>query len=355
MELEKLGWNQAFKNKFAQNSSTGDFPARVTFASRGHYRLAGEGGEHWAGLAGKLRGDGGAPHPVVGDWVRAREVGEGVAVINGVLTRESSISRGAPGSRKSGKTPSGEQVIAANVTKSFLVCGLDRDFNPRRIERYAAISWGGGVTPAVLLNKADLCDDAAGPELLARTAAPGVEVVVLSATDRAGVEIVRALIGPGDTVCLLGSSGAGKSTLLNALLNGEVKATGAVSGATGKGRHTTTDRELFLLPGGGMAIDTPGLREVALGGESSVEDAFPEIAGQGGCRYPDCTHTVEPGCRVRLAVEEGRIAPERFESYLKLQREARFRERAADATLAVAEKKKWKAVSKAVKRFYLMK
>lgn len=357
MELDKLGWNLALKGRFDQISGNGDFPARVSFASRGHWRLLGEGGEFWATLSGRARGDGELQYPVVGDWVSAQRAGDGVAVITGVCERLSVIERGAPGGRKRGADHfQGGQVIAANVTKSFLVCGLDRDFNPRRIERYTALSWGGGVTPVVLLNKADLCEDVCRAELEARTAAPGAEVVVLSALDRTGVEAVRALIATCDTVCLLGSSGAGKSTLLNALIRDEVKSTGSVSDATGKGRHTTTDRELFLLPGGGVVIDTPGLREVALGGGSGISDAFPEIAEIGAdCRYHDCTHTSEPGCRVKLAVEEGRISPERFESYAKLLREARFRQCAEDRTQAAAEKQKWKAVSKDIKRFYLMK
>lgn len=357
MELEKLGWNQAHRDSFGKNSGHGRFPARVSFASRGHWRLIGEEGEFWATLSGRMRGQSGMPYPVVGDWVFAQAAGEGVAVIEGVFERTSVIERAASGGRKRGEDHfQGGQVLAANVTKSFLVCGLDRDFNPRRIERYAALSWGGGVTPIVLLNKTDLCENVGGAELEARMAAPGADVVLLSALDRTGVEAVRALIEPGDTVCLLGSSGAGKSTLLNALLKEEVKPTGQVSEASGKGRHTTTDRELFLLPGGGVVIDTPGLREVALGDAGGIPDAFPEIAELGArCRYHDCTHTSEPGCEVKLAVEEGRISPERFESYAKLLREARFRQRAEDSTMAAAEKQKWKAVSKAIKRFYLMK
>lgn len=330
------------------------FPARVSFASRGRWKIIGEGGELMASLSGRARHEDGAFTPVVGDWVSARDAGEGLAVIYEVMPRLSELSRASPGGRSSREGVShGRQALAANVTKSFIVCGLDRDFNPRRIERYAALSYGGGVTPVVLLNKADLCDDPATRVHEASLAAPGAEVLSLCATDGSGVDVVRGLIEAGDTVCLLGSSGAGKSTLLNALLKFELRETSAVSEATGKGRHTTTDRELFFIPGGGLIIDTPGLREVGVAFGDGLLETFPEIEEFSLlCRYGDCSHTGEPGCAVAEAVAEGKISRARWESFLKLKKESEFRRRAGDSSFAAVEKRKWKTISKEIKRFY---
>lgn len=355
MELQNLGFTRACQDYFALFSGDeGLFPARVSFASRGHFRIIGETGDFMASLSGRARNGVSAFIPVVGDWVAARDAGEGLAVIHEVMPRVSVLSRTSPGGRRSREGMSqGTQALAANVTKSLIVCGLDRDFNPRRIERYAALSYGGGVSPVVLLNKADLCADAASAAHEAALAAPGAEVLTLSALDGSGVEVVRSLIGPMDTVCLLGSSGAGKSTLLNALLNDERRETSAVSGSTGKGRHTTTDRELFFLSGGGLIIDTPGLREVGVAFGDGLLETFPEVAEFSlSCRYADCSHAGEPGCAVTEAVAEGKISRERYESFLRLKKESEFRQRAGDSSFAAVEKKKWKAISKEIKRFY---
>lgn len=354
MELKELGWNKPCEEFLASIPKGGGArPFRVSFASRDIWRLVGEEGERMAALSGRFRFDGGEGFPVVGDWVLALVAEDGLATIQRVMPRQSELARTSAGGRKGREGQShSSQPLAANVTKSLIVCGLDRDFNLRRIERYIALSYGGGVQPVLLLNKVDLCPDPDAALGEAATVAPGVEVVPLSALDGSGVEVVRSLIGPGDTVCLLGSSGAGKSTLLNALLSEAARETSAVSHATGKGRHTTSDRELFHLPGGGLIIDTPGLREVGIGGEG-LDEAFPEIGDLAAhCRFSDCSHTGEPGCAVAEAVEEGRIPPERWESYLKLSKEAEFRRQAGDSSLAAVEKRKWKTVSKDIRRFF---
>lgn len=351
MELKHLGWNTACEDYFAQNTGLDVFPARVAFASHGNFRLIGAEGECRAVISGKARNDAHFPAPAVGDWVAARRVDPEQAVLLSVMPRQSVLARGAAGGRKTADGAArAEQVLAANVTTSLIVCGLDRDYNPRRIERYVALSYGGGVQPVVLLNKADLCDDAQARADEVALSAPGVEVVALSAREGLGLDRVRSLLSPGDTVCLLGSSGAGKSTLLNALAAEPSQPTGPTSDATGKGKHTTTSRELFVLPGGVIVIDTPGLREVALADGEGLDLAFPEVEElAAGCRFRDCAHEAEPGCAVREAVERGELSRERWESYQRLQGELSHRERAADPLLAAKEKARWKAIHKSLK------
>lgn len=354
MTLEELGWSAACEEFFAGETRNDVFPARVSFASRGHWRLLCKGGEIAATLSGKARNDPGTPTPVVGDWVTARRADLENAVILAVIPRQSALVRGQAGGRKNEDgVAGGEQVLAANVNTSLIVCGLDRDYNPRRIERYIALSYGGGVQPVVLLNKADLCQDAQEKADEVASLAPGVEVIALSALDGEGVERVRNLLRSGETVCLLGSSGAGKSTLLNGLAAASCQATKATSEVSGKGRHTTTHRELFVLPGGVIVIDTPGLREVALSSPDGLEQTFPEVeAFAKDCRFRDCTHGGEPDCAVLAAVESGELAGERWESFLRLQREVRYRERVANLGQASEEKDRWKSISKAIKQLY---
>lgn len=357
MKLEQLGWNSAFDESFAREGREGSFPARVAFASRGICRLMGSDGEFTATLSGKSRNEHQGVAPVVGDWVAARQVDADTAVVLAVLQRQSVLARGVAGGRKSqaGAAP-GEQVLAANVNTSLIVCGLDQDYNPRRIERYIALSYGGGVAPVVLLNKADICPDADARAEEVALLAPGVEVISLSAKEGQGVERVRSLLNPGATVCLLGSSGAGKSTLFNALSSEPSQATASVSDTTGKGRHTTTSRELFLLPGGIILIDTPGIREVALVDGEGLELAFPEIEALAQrCRFRDCSHNGEPGCALLKAVETGELSEARWESYLRLQNEVRHRERVAETSRVAVEKARGKPIAKAVKQFYKLK
>lgn len=357
MKLEQLGWNQAFEESFARERSADVFPARVAFASRGVWRLLGTGGECAATLSGKARNAPQASLPVVGDWVAARRGDADTAVVLTVLPRQSVLARGAAGGRKSAAgAAAGEQLLAANVNTSLIVCGLDQDYNPRRMERYIALSYGGGVQPVVLLNKADICSEASEKADEVARLAPGVEVILLSAREGQGVERVRSILHPGGTVCLLGSSGAGKSTLLNALSSEQAQATGPTSDATGKGRHTTTSRELFLLPGGIILIDTPGLREVALADGVGLELAFPEVEELAQrCRFRDCSHEGEPGCAVAAAVGRGEISEERWESFRRLQNEVRHRERIAETSRAAVEKARGKPIAKAIKEFYRMK
>ncbi len=351
MELETLGWNAQWEylaHPFLTDPNL--FPARVAFAARDRLRLLGPRGELRAVPSGRARRD--FPPPAVGDWVVAARAPGGDATVHAVLPRRSRLARGDANRRRGDEAPAAEQVLAANVDRVLVVCGLDRDYNPRRIERYVTLAWGGGAEPAVVLTKADLRPDAARFAAEAEALAPGARVLTVSALSGEGVDAVRGLLGPGTTACLVGSSGAGKSTLLNRLLGAETQATAATSAATGKGRHTTTRRELFVLPGGGVVIDTPGLRSVGLDpAGDGLDAAFADVADlANGCRFRDCRHQGEPGCAVEAATSAGRLDPGRWEGYQRLERELRYRELAADLGAAAAERKRWRSIHKEVKR-----
>ncbi len=349
MVLENIGWNGSFAREFAKFEGGGVVPARVCFASRGHYRLLAENGELVGLVSGKRRQ--GGLMPVVGDWVAAELLDFETALIKEVLPRQSQILKSDAAERKSfSDAPVSVNPVVSNVDLCLIVCGLDRDFNLRRLERYVALVYGGGVQPAILLNKADLCPDPESMVAQASSVAAGVFVAAISARESSGVALVRDLIGSGKTVCMLGSSGAGKSTLLNSLMGSQLRATSSTSDHSGKGRHTTTSRELFPIPGGNVLIDTPGLREVAVSSFTGIELAFPEISAFAeNCRFRDCSHTSEPGCGVLAAVGEGLLDWERLESYHKLQKDAVRRQKAADGTLAAEERAKWRSIHKSMR------
>jgi ribosome biogenesis GTPase len=283
--------------------------------------------------------------PVTGDWVEARLLEPGRALIHAVQPRRSLISRGAAGRRHD------EQPLAANVDLILIVCGLDRDFNPRRIERYLTLAVQSRVAPLLVLSKSDLCEDPV--EACAGLQPRNVDVVAVSALDGTGLDSLRSRIA-GKTAALLGSSGAGKSTLINALLGREAQATNAVRESDGRGRHTTTRRDLIPLEGGGALIDTPGLRELQLWADSdSVDDVFREITAlAASCRFNDCRHDKEPGCAVRSALECGDIDPARWESWRKLRREAERHEMLTDRAAAEAAKQRLRAIHKSIRAYY---
>jgi ribosome biogenesis GTPase len=257
--------------------------------------------------------------PTVGDWVAVRPGQEGLVSIRHVLPRRSKFSRRSAGQRAA------EQVVAANVDTVFLMMGLDRDFNPRRLERYLGVAAASGAAPVVLLNKADVLAAEEREERLAAVAVVGhgVPVLVISVREGQGLEELRPYLQPARTAALLGSSGVGKSTLLNRLATTDLQRTGAVGTQDGRGKHTTSHAQLFALPDGALVIDTPGLRELQLWEpEASLEGAFADVqALAAGCRFSDCRHTEEPGCAVRAALAEGRLDPERLASFEKLRAE----------------------------------
>ena len=356
LTLRDLGWTDFFAAAFAPYAEQGFVPARVV-AQKGLFLVSTGEAEHFADLAGKLRhelaGPGGASgYPAVGDWVALRPpAGDGWALIQAVLPRKSKFSRKVAGRR------SDEQVVAANVDTIFLVSGLDGDFNPRRIERYLTAAWDSGAAPVVVLNKLDLCADPDGCLLEAESIAMGVPVHRVSALTGENCGELAAYLGPGQTVSLLGSSGVGKSTLINRLLGREVQRTLQVRAHDDRGRHATTHRELFPMPTGGMLVDTPGLREIQLWeGGQGIESAFADVESLAeSCRFADCCHHGEPGCAVEAAVENGTLAPERLESYRKLQRELRQVHLRQDALARLQEKKKNKSLHKAAREHYRLK
>jgi ribosome biogenesis GTPase len=320
--LEALGWSPFFEERFAPYGGRGLVPARVGVQHRGGFGLLTEEGDLDGVPAGTLK-----ELPTVGDWVAAAKVaGEPKAVVEAVLPRRTAFTRSNPWSSE-------EEVVAANVDTVFLVTALGRDLNPRRLERYLAAAHESGAEPVVLLNKTDLDPEGvpAALEEVARVTA-GVPAHAISAKTGLGLDALERYLAFGRTVALLGSSGIGKSTLANRLAGEEFLATGAVRGDE-LGRHTTSRRELVPLPGGGLLLDTPGLRELQLS-QADLEETFPEIAElASACRFRDCTHTHEPDCAVLAAVEEGRVSRDRYESYLKLRDEltelARRRQRSA--------------------------
>lgn len=343
--LITYGWSDALQCDFAPFAAQGLTPARVVLQQRGRYGLVAEDAEIAGAPSGRLQHEaelGGLP--VAGDWVAIqRPQADGLAVIRHVLPRRSAFVRKAAGT---GEAP---QVVAANIDLALLVLGLDDDFNLRRLERYLAAAWESGARPLVLLTKADACADAAGLVAQAEGVALGAEVLPVSAVTGEGLDEVRSRLTPGLTAVLIGMSGVGKSTLVNALAGQALLAVGEVRESDGRGKHTTTHRELVLLPGGGMILDTPGMRELAFwdpgGGVSTAFSEIEALADQ--CRFRDCRHQTEPGCAVRAAREAGELGEDRWRGYVKLQRELDHLDRKEDPVAREAWRRRWIHVAKA--------
>lgn len=351
MNLSDLGWSGRWVALFAPHAEAGLEPGRVVRSDRGSALVAMEAGIVRAKPSVRLlkAAAGPADLPVTGDWaaLRADEDLE-TPLIEAVLERTGAITRGDPG--KGAEV----QVLAANIDTVFVVHPIAEAPNLRRIERELALAWDSGATPVVALTKADLSDDAEEARAAVEGIAVGVEVLVMNALAGEGVRAVLDRLPPQRTAVLIGPSGAGKSTLINALLGEARQATREVRLADGRGRHTTVARELVPLPGGGLLIDTPGLRALALtGSEEGIASVFPEIERRAeSCRYRDCTHEAEPGCAVRAAVEAGELDPDRLANYHKMMRETEVAAARTDARIRAERDRKWKIIHKAAKQFY---
>ena len=340
--LATYGWN----SYFAQHLGADDcIPVRVLSEQRGRYWAVSASGELPVELSGRLRFDAAGPHelPAVGDWLAVRLSSDGrMGLAVRVLPRKSVIARGTVG------RPTQEQILAANVDTAFLVTTVDRDFNPRRMERYLSMIWNGGARPVILINKVDLCPEHAGLMAQASLAFPGVDIHALSALHGRGLDTLREYLKPARTSVMLGSSGVGKSTLLNRLIGQDLQKLGEIRTADQRGRHTTSSRQMFLLPNGGLLIDTPGLRELRLWDAApGLSRTFADIeALSARCRFRDCRHTDEPGCAVLEAVREDRLDRSHYDNYLKLLKEQDYQNRREDPAMKANAKRRWKSAHK---------
>jgi ribosome biogenesis GTPase len=345
----RLGWSAELEEAFAPHAGDGLEPARVTVQDRGLYHVAGDDGEREAEITGRLRheAEGGSDLPAVGDWVALRpSQGDGRATIAAVLPRRSKLSRKVP------ERELEEQVLAANVDVIFIVTSLNRELRLRRLERYLATAWESGATPVILLTKSDLADDAAARRAEVESIAFGVPVHVVSAVTGEGLDELPPYFTGHSTGVFLGSSGVGKSTLINALAGQELQATAEIRASDDRGRHTTTRRELIVLPDGGIVIDSPGMRELQLWeSEDGMDTTFADVNElMSRCRFSDCSHEQEPGCAVKRALADGSLARERWESYTRLQRELRALEVKLDKRLRSEQRKKWRAFERQRRR-----
>jgi ribosome biogenesis GTPase len=346
---EDLGWTDEHEAAFSKYAGP-YVPGRVVCRQKTVWEVLVDSGSVTAGISGALRKL--SRFPAVGDFVVVLDQPDaGTSTIVDILPRKTCFARGTPGREGA------DQVIAANIDTVFIVTAAGHDLNARRIERYLAIAHASGARPVVVINKSDLADDPASLADGIAAVAPGIPVIPISAVSGEGVDRLHPYLRPGSTVALIGSSGVGKSTLINRLMGGQVQETSHTRDYDDRGRHTTTVRQLFVLEGGALMIDNPGLREVGIGTASAgIADTFPDILELAeGCRFSDCRHEQEPGCAVQAAVRAGSLSAARLESFHRLIRELEFEQEKAEIGLARLEKKRWKAIGKEARDIGKMK
>jgi ribosome biogenesis GTPase len=351
MSLKRWGWNAYFEALWNGAERDGVLAARVISQQRKFWRVAGEFGEAWAEASGALRlaGESGGDWPAVGDWVAVEFPAAGEnGMIREVLARRSRFVRKMAGKKIA------EQVIAANVDTALLVSSMDGDFSPRRVERYLAQCWESGARPVVVLNKADACEDVARFVEEIEGSVSGTNVCVVSAATGQGFVELEKFLTDGQTIVLLGSSGVGKSTIVNRLLGRARQETQEVRESDSKGRHTTTAREIFVLPSGALLMDTPGLRELQLwNAEEALQQTFADIEELAAkCKFSNCTHGGEPGCAVQAAIASGELDAARLENQKKLEREEKFLQTKIDPEARQEEKDRVRKIHKEVRKIY---
>lgn len=341
LDLTTLGWDDDLAAQFTPHDRAGLIPGRVAVQHRGAYDVLTSHGELRCDVRGRLFEEAASPAdlPAVGDWVAvSARPDDGAGTVEAVLPRRTRFSR------KTAWQAAEEQVLAANVDVVFIVSSLNEDLSPRRLERYLILARESGAFPVVVLTKSDLHSDPAAAVAEVESIAAGLPVIAISNRTGQGLEQVRSYLTPGTTAALLGSSGVGKSTLVNTLAGAELLTTQAIRD-DGKGRHTTTRRELVQLPGGALVIDTPGMRELQLWvADDGLEEAFEDVTALfEHCRFADCAHDREPGCAVKQAIADGTLDASRWDSYRKLEAELAHLERRLDKRALAEERRRWKA------------
>lgn len=351
--LYSLGWNKNLEEQYQQYKQRYDV-GRVAVEYKSLYKVLCQNGEVLAGISGKLSysAQGTVDYPAVGDWVLIERTSssQDKTVICQILPRKSKFSRQASGYKTKLNYMIDEQVIAVNVDIVFICMDLNQNYNLRRLERYITMAWNSGAVPVILLTKADLCNDIENLVLQAKEAATGVDVYPISSQDNSWKELMPKYITSGMTVVFLGSSGVGKSTIINCLIGEERQKIHEISSTSSKGMHTTTNRELILLPSGGIVIDTPGMREFhILDVDENVDTTFEDINKLAMyCRFSDCSHTVEPDCAVLNAIQKREISQDRLDSYFKLKKEALFMQRKGNKSVERLQKEKYKEITREI-------